>query len=100
MISAFFYALSSALFLGIFLIKYKVEFILSFPFFALLFAWYLRIALQSHSTAINPEKLYTRPKFLGYVVALTVLMVLLLNLDLPGLEKLDDHTAAFDIRIQ
>jgi decaprenyl-phosphate phosphoribosyltransferase len=37
LISMFFYALTSAFFLGIFLIKYRVELLISFPFFALAF---------------------------------------------------------------
>ena len=100
LLSAFFYALTSALFLGIFLIKYKVEFIISFPFFALLFVWYLKISLAPKSTAINPEKLYLEPRFLGYVGFLVVLVVALFYFDIPALHYLMDHSASQDARIE
>ena len=39
--SSFLYAILSSFFLGVFLIKYRIEFIMvSLPFFALLFVWY------------------------------------------------------------
>jgi decaprenyl-phosphate phosphoribosyltransferase len=40
LLSSFFYALCSAFLIGVFLIKYKIELLLSFPFFAVLFTWY------------------------------------------------------------
>lgn len=97
-LSAFFYALTSVFFLGIFLIKYRIEFIISFPFFALLFAWYQHIALRPQSTAMNPEKLYLEPKFLAYVGFLVVLVAALFFIDIPGLQYLMDHTVARDPR--
>ena len=95
-----FYALTSVFFLGIFLIKYRIEFILSFPFFALLFVWYQSIALRPNSTAINPEKLYLEPKFVGYVVFLVGLVLVLFLVEIPGLKYLIDHTVARDMRIK
>lgn len=100
LLSSFFYALTSVFFLGIFLIKYRIEFILSFPFFALLFVWYQSIALRPNSTAINPEKLYLEPKFVGYVVFLVGLVLVLFLVEIPGLKYLIDHTVARDMRIK
>ena len=45
-------------FLGIFLIKYKIEFILTFPFIVGLFTVYFRLGLSKNSIAQTPEKLY------------------------------------------
>ena len=45
LLSSFFYALLSSFFLAVFLIKYRIEFVLSFPAFALLFVWYLAIGM-------------------------------------------------------
>lgn len=98
-LSAFFYALTCVFFLGIFLIKYKIEFILSFPFFALLFVWYQSIALRPGSKAINPEKMYQEPKFVGFVVFLVVLVLFLFLVDIPGLQYLTDHSVVRDLRI-
>jgi hypothetical protein len=61
-----FYAVCSSFFLGIFLIKYRIEFLLTFPLFALLFTWYLAIGLKPDSGAQAPEKLYREGKFMVF----------------------------------
>ncbi|PWE32945.1 prenyltransferase [Maritimibacter sp. 55A14] len=99
LLSAFFYALTSVFFMGIFLIKYKIEFLISFPFFALLFAWYLKIALQPASVAMNPEKLYLNPRFLSYVVFLCGLVGVLFFVEIPAIQYLMDHSVVRDMRI-
>ena len=58
--SAVFYAINSAFFLGIFLIKYRFEFLVSFPLFALLFSWYLGISMQARSRAMKSRKPVSR----------------------------------------
>jgi decaprenyl-phosphate phosphoribosyltransferase len=85
LISSFFYALTSAFFLGIFLIKNRIELLVSFPFFALLFAWYLKIGLQKDSVAQKPEQLYKRKYFRLYVLFLGFLLAALLFIDIPQL---------------
>jgi 4-hydroxybenzoate polyprenyltransferase len=88
LISSFFYALSSAFFLGVFLIKYRIEFLLSFPLFALLFAWYLAIGMKPHSPTQNPEKLYKEKHFMIYIVFLCCAVTLLYFVDMPWLQVL------------
>jgi len=88
LLSSFFYALSSAFFLGIFLIKYKVEFLLSFPLFALLFVWYLHIGRKPHSPTQNPEKLYLERKFMLYIVFLVVATAILFFVEIPWMHVL------------
>ncbi|WP_207534711.1 UbiA prenyltransferase family protein [Desertivirga arenae] len=85
LISMFFYALTAAFFLGIFLIKHRVELLLSFPFFALLFAWYLKIGLSRNSVVQGPEKLHKEKKFMLYVVLFTIILMLLIYVDMPAL---------------
>jgi 4-hydroxybenzoate polyprenyltransferase len=99
MVSAFFYALTCVFFLAIFLIKYRIEFILTFPFFALLFAWYERISLRPKSSAINPERMYLEPHFMGYVVFLITLVAVLFVVDIPALNFLTEHTVVRDRRL-
>ncbi len=88
LVSSFFYAISSAFFLGIFLIKYRIEFLLSFPLFALLFAWYLSIGRQEHSPTQTPEKLYKEKKFIGFIVFLCIVCTGLFFIDIPWLQVL------------
>jgi 4-hydroxybenzoate polyprenyltransferase len=89
--SAFFYALCSAFFLGVFLIKYRIEFLISMPFLAFLFTWYLVIGMRAQSPAQNPEKLYREKPFLLYVAALGCLIVLLFFVQLPWLNVLVEN---------
>ncbi|QIL74522.1 UbiA family prenyltransferase [Hymenobacter sp. HDW8] len=92
LISMFFYALTSAFFLGIFLVKNRVELLVSFPFFALLFSWYLRIGLLEDSPVQGSEKLYTRKWFMLYVVLFCILLTGLMFVDIPWLHQLlQDH---------
>jgi len=85
LVSMFFYAITSAFFLGIFLIKDRIELLLSFPFFALLFSWYLRIGLLNDSPVQGSEKLYTRKWFMLYLVLFTTLLCVLMFVDIPWL---------------
>jgi decaprenyl-phosphate phosphoribosyltransferase len=91
--SAFFYALCSAFFLGVFLIKYRIEFLLSIPFLALLFTWYLVIGMRAQSPAQSPEKLYREKPFVVYVAALSGLIVVLFFVHLPWLNVLVQNHA-------
>ncbi len=85
LISTFFYALTSAFFLGIFLIKHRIELLLTFPFFALMFAWYMHIAFSKDSAAQRPEQLYKNTSFMVYIVFMSVLFMALLFVDIPWL---------------
>lgn len=88
LLSSFFYALTTAFLLGVFLIKYRVEYIISFPFLAILFVWYLRLGMMTNSIVQNPEKLYTARGFLAYIVFLVLLISGLSIIDIPSLNVL------------
>jgi len=85
LVSMFFYAITSAFFLGIFLIKDRIELLVSFPFFALLFSWYLKIGLLTDSPVQGSEKLYTRKWFMLYLVLFTILLCVLMFVKIPWL---------------
>lgn len=93
--SSFFYGLNAAFFLAIFLIKYRIEFILTFPLFSLLFAWYLHIGLKEDSVAQSPERLYREWRFLLLVGALVASVALLFVIDIPLLAALTERIAEF-----
>jgi 4-hydroxybenzoate polyprenyltransferase len=84
--STVFYALCSSFFLAIFLIKHRIELLISFPFIALLFTWYLHIGFDPNSIVQTPEKLYQKKGFVAYVFFLFVLLVVLLKIDIPVLD--------------
>jgi decaprenyl-phosphate phosphoribosyltransferase len=90
LLTAFFFAICSAFFIGIFLIKYRVGLILTFPLFAALFTWYLAIGLRRDSAAQAPEKLYREIPLLSLAVLTFSLTVLLFAVQLPGLNVLTE----------
>ena len=69
-------------------IVYRVEYVLSFPFIALLFVYYLALAFKEEPVAQTPEKLYRERGFFIYSVFLVVLIVGLSLVDIPALEIL------------
>ncbi len=85
LISIFFYALTSTFFLGIFLIKHRIELLLTFPLFALLFAWYLQITFKPDSSAQRPEKLYKDWKFMIFIALFFIFFMALLFIDIEWL---------------
>ncbi|MBF0285690.1 MAG: UbiA family prenyltransferase [Magnetococcales bacterium] len=89
LLSAFFYAISSSFFLAVFLIKYRIEYILVFPLFSALFTWYLALSVNGiPSGAEPPEDLHRQKGFMAFTIALGLLCVLLLFVDLPWLRVL------------
>jgi 4-hydroxybenzoate polyprenyltransferase len=88
LLSSFFYALCATFFIGVFLIKYRVEFVLTFPLFAALFTWYLAIGLRPDSSAQAPEKLYREIMFIGFSALTFIFAMSVLTIDIPALKSL------------
>lgn len=78
LISIFFYALTASFFLGIFLIRHRIELLLTFPLFSFLFCWYLQITLSPNSLAQRPEKLYTNWKLMLFIILFFLFFMFLL----------------------
>ena len=85
LLSIVFYATASALFAGIFIVRYHLELILFVPLGAGMFTYYLRIGMRPNSPVQNPEKLYTERGFFAYLVASFALFVLLMFTRIPVL---------------
>ena len=88
LLAAFFYALTAAFFTGVFLIKYRVEYILAIPLLALLFVWYLWIGMRADSVTQNPERLYKERGFLVYLSFCFLVFLVLTFVDVPVLNTL------------
>lgn len=88
LLSGFFFALCSAFFTAVFLIKYRIEFLLLFPLIATLFTWYLAIGLKRDSAAQAPEKLHRERAFLCFAGFTFVVAAMLFFVDLPFLRAL------------
>ena len=88
LISIVFYASAAMLFFGAFAMRYRIELIVSFPLIALVMAIYLAVGFRSDSAAQRPEGLYHEPLLMLAVVACTVLVVTLLFVDLPSVDRI------------
>lgn len=81
--SSFFYALCATFLIGIFLLKYRIEYIVAIPFLFLLFCYYLYIAHKPDSAAQKPEKLFREKKLMLLVAVLILLFAVLTVVDIP-----------------
>ena len=88
LVSVMFYASTAMLFFGAFIIRYRIELLLSFPLVALVMAIYFDLSFQSHSAVQNPEKLYREPRLMLWFSATVMIMLLLLFVRLPSLERI------------
>ncbi|HAG68733.1 MAG TPA: prenyltransferase [Lachnospiraceae bacterium] len=90
LISAFFYAMCSTFCIGIFMLKYRIEYLVAVPFIIGLFCFYLYIAYKPDSAAQKPEKLYREKPLIIYLAFLVVLLVVLTFVDIPALSIWSD----------
>lgn len=86
LISAFFYAMASVFFCGIFMIKYKIELLLAIPFLCGLFCYYLNLSYKSDSSVQKPEKLFKERGLMIYILLFIFIVYDLMMIDLPFLE--------------
>lgn len=87
-VSCFLYAMLSSFFLAVFLLKYRIEYILLMPLIVVLFSQYLALSMQPGSSAQKPEKLF-RERGLIIMVAILGLSFLITTLiDIPSIESL------------
>ena len=87
LVSVLFYASTAMLFLGAFIIRYRMELILGFPLVALTMAIYLKTAFKAESAVQNPEKLYREPLLMASFTATVLVLGILLFVRLPRLEN-------------
>ncbi len=91
LISAFYYAMSSVFFVGIFLIKYRIELVLLIPVLIGLFSYYFWISFKADSAAQKPEKLFKEKGLMLYTLFFILLFILLGLVDMPWLDFLTTH---------
>ena len=88
LISSFFYAMCSIFFLGIFLIKYRIELVLFVPLLIGLYGYYLFLSFSKDSAVQKPEKLFKEKGLMIYCLILIAVLVVLLIFDIPWLNVL------------
>jgi 4-hydroxybenzoate polyprenyltransferase len=86
--ACFGYALMSIFFLAVFLIKYRIEYLLVTPIVVALFAYYLALSMQRGSSAQHPEKLVRERGLMLLVALLGASFLALTFVDISALEGL------------
>jgi 4-hydroxybenzoate polyprenyltransferase len=81
--SVIFYASLAMLMFGIFVLRYRIELVLSFPFIVLLMAIYFDLSFQQNSAVQHPEKLYRESALMATAIFTTLIMIALLNINIP-----------------
>jgi len=84
LVSIMFYAATSMLFFGAFVMRYRLELILAFPLVAFIMAMYLNLAFKEDGSAQAPEKLWRETPLMLASFACLILMVFLMNYSLPA----------------
>lgn len=88
LVASLLYALFSIFFLAVFLIKYKIEYVLVFPALSFLFAEYFILALKQNSVARKPEHLFKARRMMVLVSIVVALFILASLVNIPLLETL------------
>lgn len=83
--SMFFYTTCFALFLGIFIIRYKLELILIVPLVAGFIAYYVKVSFKANSAVQNPERLYREKGLMAYLALCVVAFFALMLVQIPAL---------------
>lgn len=86
--SVVFYAAFSMLMFGLFIARYRLELIFSFPLVALMMATYFDLAFKPHSAVQNPEKLFREPRLMVELALVVVVVMLMLHVNLPWLHRM------------
>jgi len=87
-VSCFLYALLSSFFLAVFLLKYRIEYVLLMPIIVILFSQYLALSMQPGSSAQKPEKLFRENRLMIMVIVLAISFVSTTLVDIPYVENL------------
>lgn len=95
LISMFYYACLFSFFMGIFLIRYRIELIFTIPFIALVVAYYLRMSLMPDSPVQTPELLYKNRLFVGILTFCLAVIILFFLVDVPLVREFFDPVAPY-----
>lgn len=88
LVAIMFYGAAAMLFFGAFIMRYRIELILSFPLVAAVMAQYLALGFEHDSAAQNPEKLYRAPRLMAAVIVCSIVMAALLLVEIDVLREI------------
>ncbi|MDH3469408.1 MAG: UbiA family prenyltransferase, partial [Gammaproteobacteria bacterium] len=86
--SIIYYAAAFSLFFGIFMVRYRLELILSVPLIAGFVSLYMKLGFLDDSPVQYPEHLYKQKRFVIYTTLCLITVLTLLFIDIPLLHQL------------
>jgi len=84
------------LFFGVFLLRYRVELIVSLPLLAGFLAWYIHLGFQPDSPVQYPERLHKQGGFAAYTLLWVVVMFAPLFVDMPIIKAIFEPTISLN----
>lgn len=90
LLTVFLYAMCSVFFLGIFLVKYRVELVLLIPILIGLFGFYFWLSFAQDSAVQKPEKLFHEKGLMIYCLVIIIIFIVLMTVNIPSLSILTD----------
>src|SRR3984893_10655062 len=97
-VSVMFYGSAAMLFLGAFVMRYRLELILAFPLVALVMAIYLDLSFKKDRGVQRPEGLYREPRLMAAVIVCSIAMAALMLVDIPVMQVIFSPTAPTHVR--
>lgn len=88
LLSVIYYASAFSLFFGIFIVRYRMELILSVPFIAGFISMYVRLGFREDSPVQYPENLFKQRVLVSYCLFCFSLLLFLLFVDIPFVGEL------------
>lgn len=99
LVAIVFYGSVAMLFFGAFIMRYRLELILAFPWVALVMAVYLSLAFKENSAAQAPERLAREPILMASVITCSLLIGVLLLLNIPILHRIFAPTVSTNVQV-
>lgn len=99
LISVLFYTAAAMLFLGAFIMRYRMEMVFAFPFIALLMAMYFNLAFVEDSPVQNPEKLYREPRLMVLLTLCCIVLAITSFIRIPELARIFPKSGVHHARL-
>lgn len=89
--SAFAYGLFVLFGFTVFMMKYKIELLLSIPLFVVWMSWYFLMGIRKNIFVIYPERLAKNKEFVVFSIIALAITALLMQGNIPAMHLLDTH---------
>ena len=98
LVSCLFYLMLVSFFIAIFLIKYREELILLYPFVSLIFCYYLYLSLESINSKISPDKIYINRKLIFLISLICIMFIITMKFDIDFIKWIVNKTITINIK--